>query len=179
MARTQITGTEGGEQAGVCLGRRAGGAGCITDTPLNKGCGTVGVTVGLWRGVWTPEKSPMIPKCVLPSRKDSSGGGDSGAGGRSTVTMGGVSLSDTEQTRAPDLTNLLWVLQIELYSLLRALLLGGAGLATQSCRLWEGLFVAGETSLDSTFIPSRSPSIWCWPNTTAGLLDEQTLLLYD
>ena len=95
------------------------------------------------------------------------------------MTMGGVSLSDTEQTRAPDLTNLLWVLQIELYSLQRALLLGGAGLATQSCRLWEGLFVAGETSLDSTFIPSRSPSIWCWPNTTAGLLDEQTLLLYD
>ena len=111
------------------------------------------------------------------------------------MTVGGVSLSDTEQVRAPDLTNFLWVLQIELYSLLRALLLGGNGLATQSCRLWEGGFVAGETSsflgassplfsfsLDSTLIPlfpSRAPTIWCWPNTTAGLLDEQSHLLYD
>ena len=85
------------------------------------------------------------------------------------MTLGGVSLSDTEQVRAPDLTSFLWVLQIELYSLLRALLLGGAGLDTQSCRLWEGGFVADETSsllgesfllsllsLDSTLIPLLS-----------------------
>ena len=124
---------------------------------------------GLGRGVWKPEKFPIIPKCVLPSRKGCSGVGESGAGGRSTVTLGGVSLSDTEQVRAPDLTNFLWVLQIELYSLLRALLLGGAGLATQPCRLLGDLFVADETSgllgesfllsllsLDSTLIPLLS-----------------------
>ena len=83
------------------------------------------------------------------------------------MTVGGVSLSETEQVRAPDLTNFLWVLQIELYSLLRALLLGGTSLDTHSCRLWEGGFVADETSsllgesllllifsLDSTLIPS-------------------------
>ena len=127
----------------------------------------MGVLAGLGRGVLKPEKSPIIPKCVLPSRKGCSGVGESGAGGRSTVTLGGVSLSDTEQVRAPDLTSFLWVLQIELYSLLRALLLGGTGLDTQSCRLWEGGFVADETSsllgesllllifsLDSTLIPS-------------------------
>ena len=111
------------------------------------------------------------------------------------MTVGGVSLSVTEQVRAPDLTNLLWVLQIELYSLLRALLLGGAGLDTQPCRLLVGLFVADETSsllgessllsllsLGSTLVPlfpSRTLSMWCWPNTKAGPLGEQTHLLYD
>ena len=82
------------------------------------------------------------------------------------MNVGGVSLSVTEQVRALDLTSLLWVLQIELYSLLRALLLGGAGLDTQPCRLLVGWFVAEETSsllgesfllsllsLDSTLIP--------------------------
>ena len=68
---------------------------------------------------------------MLPSSKDSSGSGDVGAGGRSTV--GGVSLRETEQVTAPDFTSFLWVLQIELYSLLMFNLLGGAGLVRHSC----------------------------------------------
>lgn len=84
---------------------RNGGADWITEIPLDKGRGTAGVSVGLGKGVWTPEKSPTAPKCVLPSKKGVSGKGESGAGGRSTV--GGVLLRDTEQVTAPDLTNLL------------------------------------------------------------------------
>ena len=77
------------------LGGLAGGADLITETPLTPGSGTAGsedgVSVaGLGTGVWTPEKSPTTPQCVLPSSKDSPGSGDVGAGGRSTV--GGVSL---------------------------------------------------------------------------------------
>ena len=95
----------------------AGGADFITETPLTPGSGTAdtddGVSVaGLGTGVWTPEKSPTAPQCVLPSSKDSTGSGEVGAGGRSTV--GGVSLRETEQVTAPDLTSFLCVLQIEL-----------------------------------------------------------------
>ena len=85
---------------------------------------------GLETGVWTPEKSPTAPQCVLPSSSGSTGTGEVGAGGRSSV--GGVPLRDTEQVTAPDFTSFLCVLQIELYSLLIWRLLGGAGLVTHS-----------------------------------------------
>ena len=100
----------------------------MTETPLTDIC----VSTGLVSGVWTPEKSPTIPKCTLPSSSWCwTGSGELGADGRFTV-VGGVSLRDTEHVTAPDFTNFLWVVQIWLYCLLILRLLGGTDLVEHS-----------------------------------------------
>ena len=118
------------------LGGKAGGADLITDTPLTLVSDVWVLSAGLGTGVCTPEKSPTAPQCTLPSSKSGTGPGELGAGGRSSV--GGVLLRETEQVTAPDLTSLLCVLQMVLYCLLRAKLLGGADTVTHSSITWVG-----------------------------------------
>ena len=91
---------------------------------------------------------------MLPSRLGSTGRGEDGAGGSSTV--GGESLRESEQVTAPDFTNLLWVLQMELYSLLTDELLGGAGLVTHSWIFLVGGWVTDVASSlqDDELVPS-------------------------
>ena len=134
--RAEMPSTREGEGMICCLGGRARGCGTVKLGVREGGTavitGTlvaVGLEEGVWKGVWTPEKSPTAPQCTLAPSCGGSGTGESGAGGRFTV--GGVSLRDIEHWTAPSLTSLLCVLQILLYCQL-TFLLGGAGLVEHS-----------------------------------------------